>query len=238
MRYLALACDFDETLAADGRIDDATRDALERLLGSGRLAILVTGRELDDLLALLPKPEIFTRIVAENGAVLHDPATHATRLLAQPPPAAFVGALRARQMTPLSVGRVIVATRQPNDTAVLEVIRELGLELRVVFNRGAVMVLPTDVSKATGLAAALEELGMSAHNVVGIGDGENDHAFLKRCECAVAVANAVPMLQQQADYTTAGRAGEGVAELIDMLVRDDLQASPSAGHRRARGQAH
>ena len=73
-----------------------------------------------------------------------------------------------------------------------ETIRELGLELQVIFNKGAVMVLPAGVNKATGLAAALESLGLSPHNAVGVGDAENDHAFLALCECAVAVANALP----------------------------------------------
>ena len=68
----------------------------------------------------------------------------------------------------------------------LETIRELGLELQVIFNKGAVMVLPTGVNKATGLAAALDELGLSPHNVVGVGDAENDHAFLALCECRAA----------------------------------------------------
>ena len=60
----------------------------------------------------------------------------------------------------------------------LEAIRDLGLELQVIFNKGAVMVLPSGVNKATGLDAALDELGLSPHNVVGVGDAENDHAFL------------------------------------------------------------
>ena len=50
----------------------------------------------------------------------------------------------------------------------------------MIFNKGAVMILPSGVNKATGLAAALEELGLSPHNVVGVGDAENDHAFLER----------------------------------------------------------
>ena len=37
---------------------------------------------------------------------------------------------------------------------------------------------------------------MSRHEVVGIGDGENDHSLLEYCECGVAVANAVESLQE------------------------------------------
>ena len=63
-----------------------------------------------------------------------------------------------------------------------------------MFNKDAVMVLPAGVNKATGLDYALRKLGLSFHETVGIGDAENDHAFLQRCECAVAVSNAVPSI--------------------------------------------
>ena len=50
--------------------------------------------------------------------------------------------LRRRKVNPLSVGRSIVATWEPNEKIVLEALRDLGLELQIVFNKGAVMVLP------------------------------------------------------------------------------------------------
>jgi hypothetical protein len=70
--------------------------------------------------------------------------------------------------------------------------------VQIVFNKGAVMVLPAGVNKASGLAAALVRLRLSPLNVVGIGDAENDHAFLRVCGCAVAVANALPMVKAHA----------------------------------------
>ena len=124
--------------------------------------------------------KLFDRVVAENGALLYDPATDKERAIADAPPAALVERLQECNVTPLSVGRSIVATWEPNETTVLEVIRDLGLELQIIFNKGAVMVLPPGVNKATGLAAALRELELSHHNVVAVGDAENDHAFLRR----------------------------------------------------------
>src|SRR5262245_24348775 len=84
------------------------------------------------------------------------------------------------------------------------------------------MVLPSGVNKATGLAAALKELGLSPHNAVAIGDAENDHALLSACECAAAVGNAVPALRGRADWVARGGAGASVVELIDGLLADDL----------------
>jgi hypothetical protein len=106
---------------------------------------------------------------------------------------------------------------------VLEAIRSLGLELQVIFNKGAVMVLPSGINKAVGLAAALDDLSLSLHNAVGIGDAENDHAFLTACECSVAVANALPSLKEHCDFVTAGDHGRGAQELIEELVDTDLR---------------
>jgi hypothetical protein len=124
----------------------------------------------------------------------------------------------------VSLGRAIVATWRPHENTVLQAIRELGLELQVIFNKGAVMVLPTGVNKATGLIAALKEMGLSPHNAVGVGDAENDHAFLHLCECSAAVANALPTVKETADLSTRADHGAGVVELIDELVASDLAA--------------
>jgi hypothetical protein len=58
--------------------------------------------------------------------------------------------------------------------------------------------------------------------VVAVGDAANDHSFLEQSECAVAVANAEPALRATADIVTTRPAGEGVIELIDEILRDDL----------------
>ena len=223
MRYLALACDYDGTIAHDGRMADTTVEAFVRLRNSGRKLVMVTGRELDDLMIVCPHLELFDRIVAENGALLYTPATREEKKLGERPPDDFINDLARRGVTSVSVGRVIVATWEPHETAVLEAIRDFGLELQVIFNKGAVMVLPSGINKSTGLAAALAELGLSPHNAVGIGDAENDHAFLSSCECAVAVANALPMLKEKADLVTKGDHGKGAEELIDRLLATDLR---------------
>src|SRR5690242_18214999 len=106
MRYLALAADYDGTLAHDGRVDEPTLQALERLKGAGRTLVLVTGRELPELKEVCPRLALFDRVVAENGALLYRPATHEEEPLAEPPPARFVEALQARGVGPISVGRV------------------------------------------------------------------------------------------------------------------------------------
>jgi HAD superfamily hydrolase (TIGR01484 family) len=223
MYYHVLACDYDGTIAEHGKVDAITLAALKKVKGTGRRLLLVTGRELASLKEAFPGLDVFDQVIAENGALLYTPSTRAEKVLAEAPPDEFVQMLKLRGVTPLSVGRAIVATWVPNETTVLEVIHELGLELQVIFNKGAVMVLPPGVNKATGLTAALVEMKLSPHNTVGVGDAENDHAFLTLCECSVAVANALPALKERADFVTPGDHGSGVVELVDMLIRNDLE---------------
>src|SRR5687768_5225891 len=115
MRYVALAADYDGTIAAGGRVSEKTLDALKRVADSGRKLVLVTGRELPDLLQVFPEADIFDRIVAENGALMYRPASKEEVLLAEAPAQEFVVQLQ-QQIPDLAHGRVIVATGEPNET--------------------------------------------------------------------------------------------------------------------------
>jgi hydroxymethylpyrimidine pyrophosphatase-like HAD family hydrolase len=222
MRYRALATDYDGTLAHDGRTADSTLAALERLRDSGRKLILVTGRELEELRIVFPHFRVFDRIVAENGALIFRPDTGHIRLLCEPPPDRFIVDLQRRGVAPLSVGRTIVATVEPHQNEVLASIHALGLEWHLAFNKGAVMALPSGITKATGLMPALMDLEIRPEQVVGIGDAENDHAFLSQCGCAVAVANALRSVKERCDWVTQASDGAGIEELISRILTDDL----------------
>ena len=192
--YLAVATDSDGTIAHDGIVDPPTLDALARLKGAGMRRILVTGRQLDSLFNTFAHVELFDRVVAENGALVYTPETRKSRCLAPHPPQAMIDALNKRHV-PMVIGRSIIATVEPYEHAVLSVIRELGLEWHVIFNKGNVMALPSGVTKATGLVPTLAELGVTAEQTVAVGDAENDHAFIAMCGMDVAVANALPSLK-------------------------------------------
>lgn len=222
MRYFCLVCDYDGTIARDGKVLPSTVDALKRVRESGRKLILATGRELGDLLAIFPELNLFDRVVAENGGLLYRTAEREKSLLTKSPSAEFITKLQEYGVNPLSVGETIVSTWHPNETAALQAISRLGLDLQITFNKDAVMILPSGINKGTGVRAALAELGLSRHNVVGVGDAENDHGFLEICECAVAVENALPSLKERADMVTERPRGEGVEEVIEKLLANDL----------------
>jgi hydroxymethylpyrimidine pyrophosphatase-like HAD family hydrolase len=222
MRYLVLVTDYDGTIATGGQAETVALQAIDQLRMSGRRAVLLTGRRVDDLVAVFPRLRLFDYVVAENGAVIYEPRTREQTLLGKPPPLEFVRRLKQLTDNSIEIGKVVVGTRLPHHTAVLQAIQEMGLELQIVFNKDAVMVLPAGVNKASGMDYALRKLGFSPHEAVGIGDAENDHSFLERCECAVAVANAVPSIRELAAFTTKSEAGQGVAELVEELIANDL----------------
>jgi HAD superfamily hydrolase (TIGR01484 family) len=216
----ALATDYDGTLATHGEVHAATLTTLQRFKASGRLLIMVTGRELPDLRRVFPEVALFNLVVAENGALVWRPSTGEERKLAASPPPAFVEALRVAGVRPLAVGRSIVATADEYAPVVEQAIRELGIAWRTILNKDSVMSLPAGVDKASGLAAALEMLGLAAGDVLGVGDAENDHTFVERCGVAAAVANALPALKAAVDVVTPEPEGEGVAWLIDRVLGD------------------
>lgn len=228
MYFLVLATDYDGTIAHDGAVSAATCAALQQFKQGGRRLVLITGRRVESVVHAFPEIALFERVVAENGAVIYNPSTGEERVVGAPPSDDLVARLRARGVSPLHAGRSIIATWEPCQHAVLEEIRALGLELQIIFNKGAVMVLPPGVNKATGLAEALRDLGVSYKNVIGVGDAENDHAFLRMVGCAAAVADAVPAVIGASDVKLQRPDGEGIAELVRMAIDDDEGMIPAS----------
>jgi hydroxymethylpyrimidine pyrophosphatase-like HAD family hydrolase len=222
MHFLALAADFDGTLSEGDEIAPSTWNAILRLQATGRKMILVTGRSIDYLSRAVPRLEIFDRVVAENGAVLHHPAERKTTLLSAGPPHSLIQKLRERKLEPLWLGEIIVATLAANSQAVLDAIKELDLKAEIATNNETIMVLPAGVNKATGLAVALDDLGIAPEAVVAVGDGENDTILFEFTGCGVAVANAGAAVKALADDVTDHPVGAGVSELIHRITTAEI----------------
>jgi HAD superfamily hydrolase (TIGR01484 family) len=219
----ALATDYDGTLACDGVTDEPTIDALMQARSAGIHLLLVTGRELPSLFNTFAHTSLFDRVVAENGAVLYTPETTAIESLADAPPPVLLTAL-ADAKVPFSVGHAIVASWRPHDVTIRRIIEELELPWDLIFNKQAVMVLPSGVTKATGLTHALRAIGVPACATIGVGDAENDHAFLRECGVSAAVANALPSVKDAVDVVTTGTRGEGVREVIARALAHDFDS--------------
>ncbi len=214
-----LACDYDGTIATHGKISLNAQQALITAKQAGVLVCLITGREFEDLLHVCPQITLFDLVIAENGAVLYLPTSGEISDLASPPPAEFITQL-AHRGVPFSKGRVIASVTRMYTQEVLALIRELRLSLHVIFNKDAAMILPSGIDKASGLQAGLQRFGITADQVIGIGDAENDQDFLKICGFKVAVANALDAVKANANLVTSLPNGDGIAEFVsEYLLR-------------------
>jgi hydroxymethylpyrimidine pyrophosphatase-like HAD family hydrolase len=215
--FQAIAYDYDRTLADAGRVAPQTLDVLRRAREADRKLILITGRTLGDLRTVFSELSVFNTVVVENGATLFDPALGSEEPLCAPPPPQFLALLRERRVL-FSVGKRVVASVRPYETAITRLIEELNLDLEIAFNRESIVALPFGVDKAAGLTTALSRLGLKPSGVVGIGDAKNDISFLRLCGFSVAVANAIDSLKEEVDVVTRQDHGAGAAEIIEQVI--------------------
>jgi hydroxymethylpyrimidine pyrophosphatase-like HAD family hydrolase len=231
MRFGALALDYDGTIAFDGQMSPAVRQAICEARQAGVVVLLVTGRRMVDLTRAAGDLTCFDVVVAENGAVLEFPASGRHELLAHAPDPGVLEELRRRGVQ-VAAGESVIEAEGSAAHVILDVIRKLEQPLVLAFNRGSLMVLPQAVSKSTGLRKALFALRLSPHNAVGIGDAENDHDLLDTCEVGVAVGWGSAALRAIADEVIEGTGPDAVAAYIRRLLRQPRLSAAQMGRRR------
>jgi len=231
MKFVALALDYDGTIAVDGVFDPAVREAVAEARRRGIVVILVTGRQLPDLHRVAGDLTCFDVIVGENGAVLEFPSSGRHVVVGHAPTPTFLQEL-TRRGVPFAAGESVVEADANWAATILEVIRSLEEPLILTFNRGRLMVLPQAVAKSTGLRHALLALRVSIHNTVAIGDAENDHDLLEACEVGVAVEWGSAALRAVADEVIAGTGPSAVADYIRRVSQQPRLSVGQMGRRR------
>jgi hypothetical protein len=222
----AIACDFDGTGATDGHPAPELYAALAAARGQGMVTLLVTGRVLEDVQRACHELSPFDAVVAENGAVIYLCALGRTIQIGEPPPEHFLGELRA-QGVPFHTGAVIVGTWEQHAGTLLKLIRRFGIDGQLIFNRAALMLLPSGINKAVGIRRALDELRRSERNLVAFGDAENDLPMLTCAEMGVAARDSIPAVLAVADDSVTQPGGAGVALYIRRLIeRQGLVPTP------------
>ncbi len=231
-----LACDFDGTGAANGGFAPEVAAALGEARQQGIVTLLVTGRVLEDLTRVGMDFGVFDAVVAENGAIVLLPAQGRTLTLGTPPPERFLGRLREAGIV-FHAGAVVVGTWEQHAAQALALVREMGVDLQLVFNRAAVMLLPSGVNKAVGVQRALDELGRSPRNMIAFGDAENDLPLFALAEIGVAARGAVPAVAAAADERLSQPGASGVAQCIQRVLANDGWATASSRHDVVLGEA-
>ena len=237
-RHQVLALDFDGTLARNNVVAPETIAALEAWKAVGGKVVLVTGRSLDCFDGNGPSPlcfdrvDLFDRVVCDNGATVYDPAAGAVTFC-QMLPAGLADALRARtEIQPLWLGPGMVSSPSTNRALIDAAIAQVGGVLHHEGNRSWSMWMQPGVTKATGLRQALRQIGCRLEQTVGMGDAQNDLSFLRVCGTSIAVGDAQPELKAACDFVATGASTDGVREVAQALVTNDLRGFGG----RSRGQ--
>lgn len=231
MFFKALACDYDGTLAFEDRIGPAVREALERARKAGLQLILVTGRTFFELTRVCDCLELFDAVVAENGAVLYYPGSAMIRDQGPPVPDRLLAELDRRGIY-YQVGRVIVGTGRGDEGAVKEALAAAGVTRDLIYNRAALMLLPSGVSKGSGVQQALRLMGLSPHDVLAVGDAENDLPLFDACGFSGCPGDSLPAVRERVDWVFPGAHGDGIAAAItEQILPDGLAVQHSPRHR-------
>lgn len=233
VKLSVLALDYDGTITRGDAVDPGVRAAIAAARESGVTVLLVTGRILDELRRVAGDLHFVDGVVAENGSVVHFPDNGHTSTYAPPVPAGFLDELRRRGI-PHQAGQCLVDADANEAARLLEAIRTLELPLVLLFNHGRVMTLSQGISKATGLQTALDMLRLSAHNMVAIGDAENDHELLRLAEVGAAVEWGSAALRASADAVVTGSDPSAVAAYIRHLADSGRVPVPARARRRLR----
>src|SRR5660397_192769 len=85
---------------------------------------------------------------------------------------------------------------------------------------GLIDMISADASKAVMAQRLARSLGLTADQVMGIGDHENDVPLLRWAGLGVAMGNAVPAAKEAADVVTSSNKRDGVAEALERWVLD------------------
>jgi hydroxymethylpyrimidine pyrophosphatase-like HAD family hydrolase len=235
--FTALACDYDGTLASQDRIGAEALAALLQAREAGLRLVLVTGRTFFELTRVCERLDLFEAVVAENGGVLYFPGAGMIRDQGPPPPPRLLAALDRRGI-PFQVGRVIVGAARRDEQGVRDALAATGISRELCYNRAALMLLPAGISKGAGVRQVIRALGLSFHDVLALGDAENDLDLFEACGWAGCPASAVPALQDRADWIFPGDDGAAVARAIaGPILRAGLAVDRSPRHRVALGWA-
>jgi len=212
----AIVCDYDRTLTDESLVlSENAVISLKSAKDDGIKVFIASGRRLPFLEDVNGRHGFADVIIAENGAVIYDPADGTKVFLGEgleELKSAFVG------VDFVEVEEVIVATTRPHLEDVKEIIRRNDLSVDIELNRDDVMIMPKGVDKGSGIAKAAEIYGINRKNLACIGDAENDLAMFGVAGVKVAVANALDVLKDEADVVCSEPYGDGVKEFVRSLA--------------------
>ena len=206
------AFDLDGTLITGGaRPAPRLLESLLRLKRACSKLILATGRCIGDINERFDGG-FFDAIVAENGALV---VTAGGSRSGAPEGWPAVRENLLRHFVPGCEEIIISSPRESLPLAERVVDRTRA---QIVLNKDRLMIVPLGVDKGTGLAAALEVLGLKDGEVACLGDGENDVAMFRVAGRRYAIRNSVEQLKSMAEFVSSSDDGEGTIEVVNHVL--------------------
>ena len=79
-------------------------------------------------------------------------------------------------------------------------------------------LVPKGIDKARSLSVLLKEINMKKEEMIAVGDGFNDLSMIQYAGLGVAMANAQPVVRENADYITLSNDEDGVAAVVEKFI--------------------
>ena len=212
---MVIAVDVDGTLYDGVGVAPDAVAALTQATADGHTLVIVTGRRWEELGHVIPGVlELAVRAVCEEGGVMVDVVTGQLSLLAEPAEPALVAELRSAGVPSLDIGHVVVGAPTSWRDVVTAARDRVGSARAVITNKGSIALTPPGCDKASGLRAAVADLGLAGLPILAIGDASNDLAMFAIATVAVGVANADDAVRASGVPLTTASVGLGVAEAL------------------------
>ncbi len=214
----------------DGTITDRNREicvnainALRKAEENGYPVILVTGNVLCAAKMVAVMVGTSGGIVGENGGYIQ---TRKKNLVLGDikkciPAYKHLKSLHKIEKTEFSDIRLseIAIVRNIDVDIVKETVKDFDVE--VYDTKFAIHLTDPEINKGKSLEIVAKDMGISAKDIMAVGDSENDLEFLEVAGFKVAVANADKELKENTDYVTTKLYGDGTAEAIEKFILND-----------------
>lgn len=202
----------DSTLAVDEGLAEAIRAAKK----AGVFFSIDSGRSYDFLSEYSDRLDgLIDSFIAENGCIGHFRGKK--YVIGRCPDRGPIFESLDRQGVPYGIGEVIFAVDSRYAKELAEALSGYDGAFHVIRNVNSLMVLPQDISKASGAAWLARKHDVCAAETAAIGDAENDVHLREACGLLGAVSNALPEMKEAADYVCRESYGKGLREFIDYV---------------------
>ena len=123
--------------------------------------------------------------------------------------------------SPLDVQANKIVAELPDESVAREIAAKTNSKLQCYRGEKWYAFMPAASGKTAAIRALAEISGISPEDTVAFGDDLNDIEMLRFCGTGIAVANAIPEVQEAADEITLSNDEDGVAKwLADHCLKE------------------